>query len=50
MAASWMHTFRWLRQQGVTDLAAFSAIDITQATALLEDLRASNVFLDIFGQ
>ena len=29
---------------------AFSAIDTTQASASLEDLRQSNIFLDIFGR
>ena len=47
MAASWNHTYSWLQLQGLTETAAFSAIDTKQATALLEDLRESNIFLDI---
>ena len=50
MAASWNHTYTWLQQQGLTETAAFTAIDTKQATALLEDLRESNIFLDIFGR
>ena len=35
MAASWNHTFHWLQKQGLTQAAAFSAIDTTQASASL---------------
>ena len=45
MAASLNHTSDWLRHQGFTEVNALNAMNTTQATALLEDLRNSTIFL-----
>jgi hypothetical protein len=49
MAASWKHTFHWLQSRGVPETQAFTSIDTTHATFLLEDLHTSNIWLNVFG-
>jgi hypothetical protein len=49
MAASWKHTFHWAQQQGLSETEAFTSIDTSHATNLLEDLHTSNIWINVFG-
>ena len=49
VASSWSHTFNWLQKRGLSQAAAFTAIDTQKATHLLEDLHTSNIWVSTFG-